>query len=269
MPDQTPPATPPWRLAYNTLTWNETRELDIPHVLGTIAEAGWEGVELLDPDLDWWGTPSRIRRMADDAGIPVVAVLGVAQADDARRHKQTELQKRQIDLCAELGATQYVFIGGDRVFRRLPTDDDLGRLADVASELAAYAEPLGVTVSHHSHPRCTIERESEQDRFLELTDPRVGVCIDIGISAFMDEDYLGQIAKYAGRTAYVHLKDWALGKYCILGEGTKGIDWSAVLEAFTRTGFDGWITTELSWYGDAEADAACHANRAYLRSLGH
>ena len=63
--------------------------------------------------------------------------------------------------------------------------------------------------------------------------------IDIGISAFMDEDWLGQIAKYAGRTGYVHLKDWAFGKYCILGEGTKGIDWSAVLAAFTATGFDG------------------------------
>ena len=269
MPDQPAPRARPWKLAYNTLTWNEQRDLDIPHVLGTIAEAGWEGVELLDPDLNWWGTPSRIRGMADAAGIPIVAILGVAQADEARRRKQTELQKRQIDLCAELGATQYVFIGGDRVFRRLPTDDDLGRLADVASELAAYAEPLGVTVSHHSHPRCTIERESEQDRFLALTDPRVQVCIDIGISAFMDEDWLGQIAKYAGRTAYVHLKDWALGKYCVLGDGTKGIDWAAVLDAFTATGFDGWITTELSWYGDTDGDEGCRRNRAYLRSLGY
>lgn len=266
MPDQ--PGRP-WKLGYNTLTWNETRDPDGARVFATIADAGWEGIELLDPDLNWWGSPSRIRGMADAAGIPIVAVLGVAQTDDARRRRQTELQKRQIDLCAEVGGSQYVFIGGDRVYRRLPTDDDLGRLADVASELAAYAAPLGVTVSHHSHPRCTIERESEQDRFLELADPRVQVCIDIGISAFMDEDYLGQIAKYAGRTAYVHLKDWALGKYCILGEGTKGIDWRAVLDAFTATGFDGWITTELSWYGDSDADAACYANRAHLRSIGY
>jgi sugar phosphate isomerase/epimerase len=269
VPDPLVPAAHAWRLGYNTLTWNETRDPDGSRVFATIAEAGWEGIELLDPDLNWWGSPARIRRMAEAAGIPVVAVLGVAQPEDARRRRQTELQKRQIDLCAELGAGQYVFIGGDRVYRRLPTDDDLGRLADVASELAAYAAPLGVTVSHHSHPRCTIERESEQDRFLELTDPRVQVCIDVGISAFMDEDWLGQIAKYAGRTAYVHLKDWALGKYCVLGDGTKGIDWRAVLEAFTGTGFDGWITTELSWYGDSDADEACVRNRAYLRSLGY
>ena len=32
----------------------------------------------------------------------------------------------------------------------------------------------------------------------------------------MDEDYIAQIRRYAGRTGYVHLKDWAFGKYCIL-----------------------------------------------------
>jgi sugar phosphate isomerase/epimerase len=172
-------------------------------------------------------------------------------------------------VAAEPAATRYVFIGGDRVFRRPTQDDDLARLADVASELVEHAAPLGITVCHHSHPRCTVERESEQDRLLELADPRLRICLDVGISAFMDEDVLAQIEHYAGRTAYVHLKDWAHGKYCVLGQGTRGIDWPAVLDAFTRTGYDGWITTELSWYGETEADEGCRANRAYLRSIGH
>ena len=263
MPDR------PWKLGYNTLTWNETRDPDVERVFATIRDAGWEGIELLDPDANWWGTPSRVRRLAADAGLPVVAVLGGVQIDDARRARSLELQKRLIDYGAELGAEAYVFIGGDRVFRRLPSDDDYRRLADVANTLAEHAEPLGMTVNHHSHPRCTIERETEQDRLLELCDPRIKVCVDIGISAFMDEDVLGQITKYADRLGYVHLKDWALGKYCILGEGTRGIDWAAVLARFTAVGFDGWVTTELSWYGDSDPDEACHANRAYLRSLGY
>ena len=83
-----------------------------------------------------------------------------------------------------------------------------------------------MTVNHHSHPRCTVERETEQDRLLEFADPRLRVCIDVGISAFMDEDYIAQIRRYAPRTGYVHLKDWAFGKYCTLGQGTKGIDWA-------------------------------------------
>ncbi len=257
-----------WRLGYNTLTWSETRDPDVARVFATIAAAGWEGIELLDPDLNWYGTPSRIRRLAADAGLPIIAVLGSVQTDAARRHRQTELQKRLIELAAELGASQYVFVGADRVFRRLTSDDDLGRLADVANELIDHAEPLGVTVSHHSHPRCTVERESEQDRLLDLADPRLRICLDVGISVFMDEDPMAQIVKYADRTAYVHLKDWGLGKYRVLGEGTRGIDWRALLDAFTATGFAGWVTTELSWYGDSDPDEACARNRAYLRSIG-
>ena len=44
---------------------------------------------------------------------------------------------------------------------------------------------------------------------------------------------------------------------------------AAVLNGLTASGFDGWVTTELSWYGDTDADESCTANRAYLRSLGY
>ena len=153
--------------------------------------------------------------------------------------------------------------------RRLSSDDEFRLLVDAASRLIDYAEPLGLSVNHHSHSRCTCERESEQDRLLELSDPRLRVCIDVGISAFMDEDPIAQIHKYAERIGYVHLKDWAHGKYCVLGEGTKGIDWAAVMSAFETVGFDGWMTTELSSYADTDADQSCFANRDYLRSIGY
>ena len=182
-----------WKLGYNTLTWAETRDPDLERVFATIRESGWEGIELLDNDANWSGPPSRVRGMLERVGLPVVAMLGGVQIDDARRARQLELQKRMIDYGAELGCEAYVFIGGDRVFRRLTSDDDIRRLADVAHELVEYAEPLGMTVNHHSHPRCTVEREEEQDRLLAIADPRLRVCIDIGISVFMDEDYLGQI----------------------------------------------------------------------------
>ena len=60
-------------------------------------------------------------------------MLGVVQIDDARKARVTEMQKRMIDFGAELGCEAYVFIGGDRVGRRLPTDDEFKRLADVAT----------------------------------------------------------------------------------------------------------------------------------------
>src|SRR5688572_17998949 len=135
----------PWRLGYNTLTWAERRDPDLERVFATIRDAGWEGIELLDNDANWSGPPSRVRAMLERVGLPAIAMLGVVQIDEARRARQLELQKRMIDFGAELGCEAYVFVGGDRVFRRLPSDDDLSRLAEVASALVEYATPLGMS----------------------------------------------------------------------------------------------------------------------------
>lgn len=258
----------PFKLGYNTLTWHDS-DPDLERVFATIRDAGWEGVELMNNDANWSGPPSRVRGMLERVGLPAAAMLGVVRIDDEQRARVTEQQKRMIDFGAELGCEVYVFIGGHRVERRLPTEEEFRRLAEVSSELIDYAEPLGISVNHHSHPRCTCERESEQDRFLQLADARLRVCLDVGISAFMDEDPVAQIHKYRDRLGYVHLKDWAHGKYCILGEGTIGIDWPAVMAAFEAIGFEGWVTTELSAYADTAGDESCHANRAYLRSIGY
>lgn len=258
----------PFTLGYNTLTWGRNQP-DLEWIFATIRDAGWEGVELLDNHADWSGPPSRVRGMLERVGLPAIAMLGIVHIDDERRDGTTEAQKRMIDFGAEIGAGAYVFIGGDRVERRLPSDDEFRRLADVASELIEYAEPRGMTVNHHSHPRCTCERESEQDRLLEVADPRLRVCLDVGIASFMDEDPIVQIHKYGDRIGYVHLKDWAHGKFCVLGKGTRGIDWPAVLQAFEQIEYGGWITAELSSYADTPAYESCHENRAYLRSLGY
>ena len=256
-----------YRLGYNTLTW--ANDFDLERVFATVKAAGWDGVELLGNDANWSGPPSRVRGILEREGLPAIAVLGTVQVDDERRARVTEMQKRMIDFGAELGCGAYVFIGGDRVARRPSSDDELHRLAEVADALIDYAEPLGMTVNHHSHPGCTVESETEQDRLLALADPRLKVCLNVGISAFMDEDYIAQIRHYAPRIGYVHVKDWANGKYCILGQGTRGIDWPGVFATFTDVGYDGWVTAELSWYGDTDADSGCVANREYLRSIGY
>ena len=255
-------------LGYNTLTWYETYP-DLERVFATIKDAGWEGVELLNHDAGWSGPPARVRGMLERVGLPAMAMLGVVEIDDEQRDRVLEQQKRLIDYGAELGCEVYVFIGGHRVERRLPNDDDFKRLADVSSALIDYAEPLGISVNHHNHARCTCEAETEQDRLLEFADPRLRVCFDSGTAIFMEEDPVAQIHKYGDRIGYVHLKDWAHGKYCILGEGTRGTDWSAVMGAIDDIGYDGWVTVELSPYADTAAEPSCIANREFLRSLGY
>ena len=52
-------ATRTFRLGSSTITWGGTPDLD--EVLGTIADAGWEGAEFIGISLGWLGTPRRLR----------------------------------------------------------------------------------------------------------------------------------------------------------------------------------------------------------------
>ena len=107
-----------WKLGYNTLTWNETRDPDLEAVATTIRDAGWEGIELLDPDLGWYGPPSRLRGILQRVGIPAIAVLGVVQIDDARRRRVDALDSG--DVLA--GSVVLVGVGAHDDLRRHAVD---------------------------------------------------------------------------------------------------------------------------------------------------
>ena len=208
--------------------------------------------------------------MLERVGLPAIAMLGVVQIDDARKARVTEMQKRMIDFGAELGCEAYVFIGGDRVGRRLPTDDEFKRLADVADALIEHAEPYGMTrqppLAPALHGR-TGDRAGPAPRVRGSAAPRLHRRRHLGVHG---RGLHRPDPPLRGRgPGYVHLKDWAFGKYCTLGQGTKGIDWAEVLATFTETGYDGWVTVELSSYGDTPADESCFDNRAFLRSIGY
>jgi inosose dehydratase len=262
-----PVTTPPYRLGYTTLSWAWTDDLDVDRMLWTMADAGWEGVELISLSADVLGTPTRLRAKLDANGLDAVGVLGSVKLGD-EASDSLRRQQRLIEYGAELGCSVYCFIGGDRVRQRRPNDDDYKQLADVSEQLIDHAAAHGMAVAYHAHPRCTVESEQEQDRLLEHTD-RLGICVDVSVAAFMQEDPVEQLRKYRDRLAYVHMKDWTQGKFCTLGRGTVGLDVPAVLRTLTELDYRGWVMTELSPYADTPAEASCYDNREYLRSIGY
>lgn len=254
-----------FRLGYSTITWIPTPDLD--RVLGTIAEAGWEGVEFISVSMDWLGTPTRLRALLDKHGLPPVCMFGsVSLGGDGEQ--ALERQRRIIEYAAELGCPIYCFTGSSRTPLRLPNDDEFKRLAEQSEILIDYAEPLGPTVAYHAHPRCTVESEEEQDKLLSYTE-RLKICHDVSVSAFMQEDAVAQIYKYRDRIAYVHMKDYTKGKFCVMGRGTVGLDFGRIREALNEIGYEGWVMGEMSPYADTDADESCRANREFLRSVGY
>ena len=267
MPETTTTRDVPYQLGYTTLSWGWTENLDVDRMLWTMADAGWNGVEFISLSADVLGTPTRLRSKLDTNGLEAVGVLGSLKLGD-EAPDSLDRQRRLIEYGAELGCSVYCFIGGERVRQRLPNDDDFKALGEASEQLIDHAAEHGMEVAYHAHPRCTVESEGEQDRLLEFTE-RLGICVDVSVAAFMQEDPIAQLRKYRDRLTYVHMKDWTHGKFCTLGQGTVDLDIPGVMETLTELDYRGWVMTELSPYADSPAESSCYENREYLRSLGY
>jgi inosose dehydratase len=255
------PAEGRLRFAYSTINWGTTP--DFAATFAEIHEAGWRAVELFWHDLAWMGTVGRMRGLLDD--LRVATLFGAVRVPvDAA---QLVRMKNEIAYAAALGAEHYGLTGGDRLRWRPPSRDEQTDLARFCEELAVHGEALGVRVAYHPHVAFTIETEAETDRLLDAT-RALTLCLDASHIALVGEDPLAQLRKYRERIGYVHLKDWARGRFVEMGAGMLGIDFAAILEELEATRFPGWVVVEQS-RSDVSPLHSARDNAAFLRRLGY
>lgn len=251
----------PLRFAYSTINWGT--KCDMAAALGEIRDAGWHAVELFDHSLDWLGTPDNLNKLL--GGLKVAAFFGGLEVPVSRDTITTH--KNRIDYAALFSTEQYGLVGGGRLRQRPPTDDEYTSLADACEEMAQHAAKVGIEIAYHPHTGCTIETEAEIDILLNKSHT-TKLCLDVSHIALVDEDPVTQLRKYEARTGYVHMKDWAQGKFVELGEGNIGIDFPAILADLEARQFTGWVVIENSRSDISPAQSA-RFNADYLRSLGY
>lgn len=251
----------PLRFAYSTINWGT--KCDLKAALAEIREAGWQAVELFDHSLDWLGTHDHLRGLLD--GLRSAAFFGGISVPVS--HDEIITHKRRLDYAALFGTEMYGLVGGGRLRQRPPTDEEYADLARACEELAVYAADLGIGIAYHPHTGCTVETEAEIDRLLNQT--RVmQLCLDVSHIALVDEDPVTQLRKYRQRIGYIHMKDWARGKFVELGEGTIGIDFPAILAELESWRYEGWLVIENSRSDISPAHSA-RFNADYIRRLGY
>lgn len=254
-------APSPLRFAYSTINWGVTP--DLAAVAADIRASGWRAVELFWHDLGWLGPPNRLR---DVLGNLRVATL-FGQAELPLTASQATRMKNEIAYAADVGAAHYGLIGGTRHRHRPPAAEEEAALAAFCEDLARYGESVGVQVAYHAHAGCTVETEAEIDRLLNATQA-LTLCLDVSHIALVGEDPLAHWAKYGARTSYVHLKDWARGKFVEVGDGTLGIDFAGFLAALAAAAFPGWVVVEQS-RSDVSPRHSAERNAAAIRRLGY
>ena len=254
-------APSPLRFAYSTINWGTTP--DLATVASEIREGGWGAVELFWHDLGWLGPADRLRGTLGD--LHVATLFGKAELPITGA--QATRMRNEIAYAASVGAAHYGLIGGTRLRDRPPTAEESASLAAFCEDLARFGESVGVQVAYHPHVACTVETEAEIDCLLDATQA-LTLCLDVSHIALVDEDPLAHWAKYGSRTSYVHLKDWARGKFVEIGEGTLKIDFAGFLAALDAADFPGWVVVEQS-RSDISPRHSAETNAAAVRRLGY
>ena len=258
-----------FQLGYSDATWGDMPGLE--EAMSAITAAGWEGVEIRNASIDWLGTPRRLRNLIDKHDLIPVSMFGsLSLGGDSSQ--VLEAQRRRLEYAAEVGCQAFCVTGAQRVLYRSTTDDEFKRLAEMAEALVVHAAPSGITVAYlrdggYGH-RSTIESEQDEDQLLGYA-PRLGLCLDVAVSALKGDDPVVQLRKYRNRLAGVRLRDWGRGKFCLLGKGTLGLDYARIRETLNDIDYDGWVSCELPANADMEGSESCHLNREYLRSVGY
>jgi len=249
------------RFAYSTINWGAT--CDLSAALGEIRAAGWGAVELYGHTVAHMGPPDALTATLD--GLAVATLFGSVAFPLTDEQRATHRDK--IDYAATLGATAYGIVGGQRLRYRPPTGAEYAELSAFLEGLAVYGAARGVAVSYHPHTGCTVETAEEIDLLLRDT-AALRLCLDASHIVLVDEEPLATLDRFRDRIGYIHLKDWARGKFVELGRGTIGIDFPGLFRALEGRGYTGWVVIENS-RSDVSPLESARVNAAYLTGLGY
>jgi len=267
---------------------NAFREYTLPEAVGHVADAGFDGVEVLldephlypptatEADLD------DLRAALDEHGVAVSngnAFMLTAiedfhhpsfvEPDADYRRRRVEYTLDALDVAAALGVPHISIEPGGPVpegkSREWATETFLAGL----HEVAAHAEAVGVDVLVEPEPDLLIETT---DQFLDLLErvdsDRVGCNFDAGHLFCVGEDPAEMVERLAPYTGHYHLEDIPADRrheHTQLGDGAMDVE--GFLEAVEATGYDGFVTVELYPYEETAVETARDA-AAYLRERG-
>ena len=226
------------------------KQSGLPHVaFSTLACPAWDADEVVEraaragyDAIEWRGgtegtvattwSPSQrsaLRRRIQDAGLRSLAVTTYTElisGDRSVRRRSVDDARAHAELARDLGAaTIRVFLGvrDDAA----PAAELTARAIDALQDIVERVRPTGIGVAiepHDDHVRAASIRPILDS----IRDAAVGIVWDIANAWSVGEPPATGLAAYAGRIAYVQVKDgtgtgpsWRL---CALGEGEVPLD---------------------------------------------
>lgn len=223
--------------------------------LAAAASAGFEGVEIFEPDLIAFpGRPRDVAALAADLGLTINLFQPFRDLEgmpDPQRSRAFERMERKFDVMAELGAPLILLCSNCSPIS-LP---DRSRMIADLHELGERAAARGLKVGYEALAWGThVNDHRDAWALVRDTDhPAIGLILDTfhSLSRRIPSSSIGDIRPeklFLVQVADAPLLDmdllqWSRHFRCMPGQGDLPVaDWA---EAIWRTGYDGWWSLEI------------------------
>lgn len=249
--------------------WSVPKDLNFKEMFEIIAGAGFEGIELnvdaenssnhsltMTTDKE---TFKEIKELSEEYKLKIPSISTsltggkLASQDKATRELGKDLIRKQLECAAELGADGILTVPGGKA-EGLSFAEGYENSLNTILELKSEIESTKINVGLENVWNGFFVSPFDMKNFIdEIGSPYVGAYFDVGnVIAFSDaEDWIEILDN---RIQKIHVKDFKRngginrgGCFVNLLEGN--VNWSKVIPALRKIGFDGYLTAELDIMG--------------------
>jgi len=264
------------KIGHTGITWGYSPE-NAEQAIKDAGSLGYHGFESFGSILEAWEKKGGLRRILEEAKIPLVsAFCGANVVDPAKRKATVEKLVYWGGLIKKTGGS-IVALNADGAPKKREGYVFKEHKANIVAGLNEVCQALadiGVTGALHQHTGSAIETSEEVYGVMEAVDTRVvKFGPDVGQLAKGGADPVKIVKDFIGVIEHVHLKDWDGGPYwegyCPLGKGKVNIP--AILDLLEKSKIKAMMMVELDFSKDASMTPieTARTSKAYLQKQGY
>lgn len=241
------------KIAYSAITWggNDAKAIT------DLADLGYHGIQLRANTFGpYRAKPSELKAMLDQHKLSLAMFSsGNVEIDPAKEQSTIDQHVAHASFVKALGGSAIQLTNSVRPKDRLPTTEELKRLATVMNEIGKQTADMGVQAAYHNHMHQLGETPEEVDVIVQAMNPTYcKLLLDIAHYKQGGGKPEQAVKQYKDVLYALHLKDTMSPrpdkpedpkayKFVELGRGN--VDVPAVLSALNDIDFKGWGIIEL------------------------
>ncbi|GAB4026667.1 hypothetical protein GCM10028773_56010 [Spirosoma koreense] len=267
------------KIAYSSITWGGNDA----QAIADLASLGYHGIQIRANTFGpYRAKPSELKALLEQHHLTLAMFSsGNVEIDPAKEQSTIDQHVAHASFVKALGGSAIQLTNSARPKDRLPTTDELKRLATVMNEIGKQTADLGVQATYHNHMHQLGETPEEVDTILQAVNPKY-MKLELDIAHYKQGG--GQpekaVKQYKDILYALHLKDTMSPlpdkpndpkayKFVELGRGN--VDVPAVIRALDDIKFSGWGIVELDGVPEKDKTAAqcAQINKDYITKTLH